>query len=703
MKNITRILPFLLFFIVIGCSQKEVSSEKKSNDLIHETSPYLLQHAYNPVNWKAWNSKTLELAKKENKLIIISVGYSACHWCHVMEEESFENDSIAKLMNENFINIKVDREERPDVDKVYMNAVQLMTGSGGWPLNCITLPDGRPIYGGTYFTKKQWSEVLTGISKLYNEDPKKAIEFAENLTKGMQESQLITLNKEKPSFTNKEILKSVNLIKEQIDTVFGGFKGAPKFPMPTSLDFLLRYNYQFKDASINSYLKKSLTKMAFGGIYDQISGGFSRYSVDEKWHIPHFEKMLYDNAQLVSLYSKAYLNDKNDLYKSTVVETLNFVKEELTAKNGAFYSSLDADSRNERGESEEGAFYNWKVIELREILKSDFNLFKEFYNVNDYGFWEKDQYVFIRNKNKTDFANENNISLESLNVKILSWKTLLKKVREKRSKPHLDDKVLTSWNALMLQGYIDAYRAFEDEEYLRIALKSANFLVKNQLRKGNGLNRNFKDGKSNINGYSEDYAAVIKSFISLYEVTLDEKWLTTSKKLLDYLFVNFFDKNTHMFYFTSKEDESLIARKYEIIDGVIPSSNSIIANSLFKLGHYYSDTKYLKTSEQMLNNLKDDIQINPANYSNWLSLMTNFTKPFYEVVVAGKNANKVNKELINSYIPNVIIAGTVKDNTTLPLLAYKFNEDETLIYVCVNGTCKLPVTDIEKAKKSIDR
>ena len=703
MKTHIKYLTVLLFFTFFGCSNKEIASDKISNDLIHETSPYLLQHAYNPVNRKAWNSETLELAKKENKLIIVSVGYSACHWCHVMEEESFENDSIAKLMNENFINIKVDREERPDVDKVYMNAVQLMTGSGGWPLNCITLPDGRPVFGGTYFTKKQWSEVLKGISKLYKENPKKAIEFAENLTKGMQESQLITLKKEKPSFTNKEILTSVNLIKEQIDTVFGGFKGTPKFPMPTSLDFLLRYNYQFKDASVNSYLKKSLTKMAFGGIYDQVYGGFSRYSVDEKWHIPHFEKMLYDNAQLVSLYSKAYLNDNNNLYKSTVVETLNFIKEELTAKNGAFYSSLDADSKNDKGESEEGAFYKWRLSELKKLLKNDFNLFKEFYNINDYGFWEKDQYLLIRNKNKIDFAKEKNISLESLNIKILSWKTVLKKVRENRSKPHLDDKVLTSWNALMLQGYIDAYRAFEDEEYLNIALKNANFLIENQLRNDNGLNRNFKDGTSNINGYSEDYAAVIKSFISLYEVTLDEKWLSISKKLMNYLFINFFDDNTQMFYFTSKEDEILIARKHEIIDGVIPASNSIIANSLFKLGHYYSDTKFLKTSEQMLNNLKEDILKNPANYSNWLNLMTNFTKPFYEVVVAGKNANLVNKNLINSYIPNVIIAGTVKDNTTLPLLAYKFNEDKTLIYVCVNGTCKLPVTDIEKAKNSIDK
>ena len=373
---------------MVACATNESTTDKKSNELLLETSPYLLQHAYNPVNWKAWNPKTLALAKRENKLIIISVGYSACHWCHVMEEESFENDSIAKIMNDNFINIKVDREERPDVDKVYMNAVQLMTGSGGWPLNCIALPDGRPIFGGTYFTKEQWSKVLVSISKLYKEEPQKAIEFAENLTKGIQESQLITLNKETPSFTKKEMTLSVDFWKNQVDTLYGGFKGAPKFPMPNSLEFLLRYHHQFKDEFTRKYVKNALTKIAYGGINDQVAGGFSRYAVDEKWHIPHFEKMLYDNAQLVSLYSKAYLKEKNDLYKSTVVETLNFIKEELTASNGAFYSSLDADSRNSSGDREEGAYYAWEEQELNQLMKNDFNLFKDFYNIN----------LFVKNK-----------------------------------------------------------------------------------------------------------------------------------------------------------------------------------------------------------------------------------------------------------------------------------------------------------------
>lgn len=680
-----------------------MDGSKQSNALIYETSPYLLQHAYNPVNWKAWNAETLSLAKKENKLLVISVGYSACHWCHVMEEESFENDSIAKIMNANFISIKVDREERPDIDKVYMNAVQLMTGSGGWPLNCIALPDGRPIFGGTYFTKEQWSKVLISISKLYKESPEKAIAFAENLTKGIQESQLIVLNKKTSNFEAKDITQALDIWKTQIDTIYGGFKGAPKFPMPNSLDFLLRYGYQFNDTIVSAYLNNTLTKMAYGGIYDQIGGGFSRYAVDEKWHIPHFEKMLYDNAQLVSIYSKAYITNKNDLFKEVVTESLNFIKEELTAENGAFYSSLDADSKNKLGEKEEGAYYEWTEAELQLILGSDFELFKDFYNINSYGFWEKNKYVLIRNSSKIAFAAKHKLSLLALNNKINTWKNTLKVERNKRSSPNLDDKVLTSWNALMIQGYLDAYRAFGNLEYLEIAIKNAHFIIEKQLRKDGGLNRNFKNGFSTINAYSEDYATIIQAYISLYEVTLDEEWLTTSKELMEYLFVNFFNEKNGMFHFTSKEDENLIARKYEVIDGVMPASNSLIANSLFKLGHYYSDNKYLKTSEQMLNNIKKDVKISPGNYSNWLHLMTNFTKPFYEVVVAGNEALEVNKSLIKNYTPNILIAGTSEENKTLPLLSYKFNDDETFIYVCVNGTCKKPEVNLKTALLNIKK
>ena len=694
-----RISLYLLCFILcFACSK---NGSKKGNDLVNETSPYLLQHAYNPVNWKAWNESSLEEAKEQNKLIVISIGYASCHWCHVMEEESFENDSIARIMNDNFINIKVDREERPDVDKVYMNAVQLMTGKGGWPLNCIALPDGKPVFGGTYFTKEQWSKILKDVSKLYKENPQKVEEYAQRVTEGIQTSELITLNKEEAVFKNEEIIAAINLSTEQLDTINGGFKGAPKFPMPNTLDYLLRYQYHFNKPELFKYIKKSLTKMAYGGIYDQIGGGFSRYSVDNRWHIPHFEKMLYDNAQLVSVYSKAYLQDKNELYKSIVKETLDFVNDELNANNGAFYSSLDADSKNKNNELEEGIFYTWTKQELKALIK-DYKLFANYYNVNTTGFWENDLYVLIRDQSVTEFAKKNKLTKDELKEKIADWKSILNVARNKRRKPNLDDKILTSWNALMLQGYVDAYKAFDQKEYLNKAVKIAEFILHNQLRSDGGLNRNFKDGKSTINGYAEDYATVIQAFISLHEVSLDEKWLIISKEIMEYAIIHFYDSTSGMFFYTSKEDPSLIARKTEVIDGVISSSNSIIGNSLFKLGHYFYDQKMIKISKQMLNNLKIEIIKNPMGYSNWLHLMTNFTQPFYEVAVVGKNANTITKEFYKNYFPNILISASNKDSE-LPLLEFKYIDGETLIYVCVNGTCKLPLADISKAIKSINR
>ena len=695
----TRLTSYLLYlFLCFACSKND---SKKGNDLVNETSPYLLQHAYNPVNWKAWNEDSLEEAKEQNKLIVISIGYASCHWCHVMEEESFENDSIARIMNDNFINIKVDREERPDVDNIYMNAVQLMTGKGGWPLNCITLPDGKPVFGGTYFTKEQWSKILKDVSKLYKENPQKVEEYAQRVTEGIQTSELITLNKEEAVFKNEEIIAAINLSTEQLDMINGGFKGAPKFPMPNTLDYLLRYQYHFNKPELFKYIKKSLTKMAYGGIYDQIGGGFSRYSVDNRWHIPHFEKMLYDNAQLVSVYSKAYLQDKNELYKSIVKETLDFVNDELNANNGAFYSSLDADSKNENNELEEGIFYTWTKQELKALIK-DYKLFANYYNVNTTGFWENDLYVLIRDQSVTEFAKKNKLTKDELKEKIADWKSILNVARNKRRKPNLDDKILTSWNALMLQGYVDAYKAFDQKEYLNKAVKIAEFILHNQLRSDGGLNRNFKDGKSTINGYAEDYATVIQAFISLHEVSLDEKWLIISKEIMEYAIIHFYDSTSGMFFYTSKEDPSLIARKTEVIDGVISSSNSIIGNSLFKLGHYFYDQKMIKISKQMLNNLKIEIIKNPMGYSNWLHLMTNFTQPFYEVAVVGKNANTITKEFYKNYFPNILISASNKDSE-LPLLEFKYIDGETLIYVCVNGTCKLPLADISKAIKSINR
>ncbi len=695
------LLLIFLFTNFISCKgQNETKMQKPSykytNELIKETSPYLLQHAHNPVNWHAWNSKTLALAKKENKLLIISIGYSSCHWCHVMEHESFENEEVAKVMNDNFISIKVDREERPDIDQVYMNAVQLMTGRGGWPLNCIALPDGRPIWGGTYFPKKNWINALTQLAKLYKETPNKAIEYAEKLTEGVKNSSLIQLNNNDISFSVTKLKKTVDNWKKHLDTKLGGTNGSPKFPMPNNLSFLLRYSVQAKDSEIKNYVNTSLTNMAFGGIFDQIEGGFSRYSTDQKWHIPHFEKMLYDNGQLVSLYSKAFQETKNETYKNTVYKTLQFVEDELTSTEGAFYSSLDADSLDKDGKLVEGAYYSWTKEELQAILGNDFKLFSEYYNINSYGLWEHQNYVLIRKENDKIFAKNHKITITELDKKVAEWDYKLLKIRQKRAKPRLDDKSLTSWNALMLKGYIDAYQTFDNPHFLEVALKNAQFIVSKQLTADGGLNHSYKNGKSTINGYLEDYATVIDAFIDLYQVTLDEKWLTTAKQLTDYAFDHFFDEKTHMFYFTSDNDTALITRKFEIEDNVIPASNSIMANNLFKLSHYYSNSYYLKVSKQMLANVYDKVENYGGGYSNWLQLLSNYVGPYYEIAVSGSQAKEKIKEFNANYIPNKLFAGTTT-KSTIPLMEGRNADGETLIYVCVDGACQLPVKDTNKA------
>ena len=699
-----RIFSFLLIVscFFVSCNKKQSVEEhhKYTNDLINESSPYLLQHAHNPVNWKAWNQETLDKAKAENKLIIISVGYSACHWCHVMEEESFEDEAVAKLMNDNFVSIKVDREERPDIDQIYMNAVQLMTGKGGWPLNCIALPDGRPIFGGTYFTKEEWTKALTEISGLYKNNPEKAREYADKLVAGLQKSQLIAVNTSEADFKSSALSEAVKLWQQELDLKEGGLVGDTKFPMPAALNFLLRYSNQNKDKAIQTYVLNTLGKMANGGIYDPVGGGFSRYSTDSKWHIPHFEKMLYDNAQLVSLYADAYLATKDELYKKTVIETLSFVEKELMAPNGAFYSSLDADSKNKSNKLEEGAYYAWKKEELQTLLKSDFPLFQKYFNVNENGLWENGNYVLFRNQSDKAFALQNKLTLSELDSKVKNWKQILLSARNKRPRPHLDDKTLTSWNALMIKGYVSAYRAFKNPHYKEVALKNANFIVKNQFQKDGSLYHSYKDGKSSIVGFSEDYATVIDAFISLYQITLDEKWLNKAKQLTNYAMTHFWDKKSNLFYFTSNAATGLITRKMEIADNVIPGSNSILAQNLFLLGHYYSNDTYSKTAQQMLNNVKEEALQSPTEYYNWLNLMLNYTGAYFEVAISGKDAMAKTSQLQSYYLPNILIAGATKDSK-LPILENRFAADQTYIYVCVDKACKMPEKEVTVAVSKI--
>ena len=671
------------------------------NELHLETSPYLLQHANNPVHWKAWNANSLALAKKENKLIIVSIGYSACHWCHVMEHESFEDNEVASTMNTHFISIKIDREERPDIDAVYMKAVQIMTGHGGWPMNVVTLPDGRPIWGGTYFRKNDWINSLERLHEIYIENPETILDYAEKLNEGLQSLSIISKNDSESNF-NFEILESlVSKWQKSFDWDFGGMARAPKFMMPTNYEFLLRYGYQTKNKTLLDFVHLTLTKMAYGGLFDTIDGGFSRYSVDMKWHVPHFEKMLYDNGQLVSLYANAYKLTGNKLYKEVIEKTLKFVEKEWLTKEGSFYSALDADSLNAENHLEEGAFYVWTKAELQTLLQEDFELFTIVFNVNEFGFWEHENYVLIQNQSLEEIAKQQSISLETLEQKKKSWEQTLCNEREKRSKPRLDDKCLTSWNAIMLKGFVEAYKAIGTKRYLEIALQNADFILKKILTSEGNLKHSYKDGKATINGFLEDYAHVIQAFISLYEVTFDEKWLQNAKQLTDYTFDNFYDEKAQFFSFTSHQDEALITNHFEVEDNVIPASNSVMADALFKLSIYFNNSYYEKICLQMVRNIVPTVDY-PSAYSNWLDVLFHFSEQNKELAICGNDALDYLKKINQNYLPNIIIAGSATVSK-LPFLESRFSENETLFYLCQNKTCDIPTANFEEIIKEINQ
>ena len=664
------------------------------NQLSKETSPYLLQHANNPVHWKAWNENSLTEAKEKNKLIIISIGYSACHWCLVMEHESFEDQEVAGVMNADFVNIKVDREERPDVDAVYMKAIQIMIGRGGWPLNVVALPDGRPVWGGTYFRKQEWIDTLGQLQKIYQSAPEKMIEYAEKLHLGIQ-SIGITQSQHKETTINQDQIRNlVEKWQENFDWDFGGMASAPKFMMPNNYHFLMRFGHQKKDNNLLEFVNLTLTRMAFGGVFDTVDGGFSRYSVDNKWHVPHFEKMLYDNGQLVSLYSDAYKLTGNPLYKQVIEKTLSFVEKELLNSEGGFYCALDADSLNTEHHLEEGAFYVWKIKELKNIIGDDFELFSQVFNINTFGLWEDGNYVLIQNESLEAIAKKNAIEISILENKKKIWEQKLYFQREKRTKPRLDDKCLTSWNAIMLKGYVDAYKALEEPKYLDLALKNADFIIKNLWSHKGNLYHNYKNNKATINGYLEDYSWVIAAFIGLYEVTLDEKWLHNAKKLTDYSFEHFYDEKTNFFSFTSNLDEALITSHYETEDNVIPASNSVMGKNLFQLSLYFENSYYEKVAERMIQIIFPNISY-PSAYSNWLDLALNYSDKNKELAVCGDLALEYCTKINGLYLPNIVLAGA-KNDSILPFLKDRLVVDQTLFYICQNKTCSIPSNDFQE-------
>ena len=688
-KNLLKI--FIVVFILISCDD----DMNKGNNLKNETSPYLLQHVENPVNWNPWDKKYLDKAKKENKLVIISIGYASCHWCHVMERESFQDSTVAKLMNDKFISIKVDREERPDIDQVYMNAIQLITGSGGWPLNVITLPDGRPIWGGTYFSKGQWISALKQISEIYETEPEKFISYAKRVQEGINTLNDVVMQTD--SFENIDIDKYAKLLLKNIDEEFGGFNGAPKFMMPNNLNFLLRYSVQEKQEKSKDKILSTLDKMAYGGIFDHVEGGFSRYSVDERWHIPHFEKMLYDNGQLMSLYSVGYKISDKDLYKDVVYKIHEYIDSEMKDISGGYYSSLDADSKLDDGTYAEGEYYSWEKEELERIIGENFDLFSEYYNVNDNGFWEEEnKYVLIRSISDIEFIYKNKLDSATFQKIKSEWIYKLKLAKIDKKKPSLDYKIITSWNGLMISGYVDAYKSFNDEIFKNEAINAGEFIFKNLIKKDGGLHHNFVNGKSKINGYLEDYATVIQASLDLYEVTLNQKWIERALNLSEYVLSNFSGVESELFYFTSSQDEDLISRSVEFRDNVIPSSNSIMAKNLFRLYHYFDKQEYYEKAQNMSLSVTAEFETYPSGYTNWFDLIYNFKSNYYEIAVVGENSIKQVEEINKKYIPNKLIIGSKSENN-LPLLKNRYVEGKTLIYVCVNKACKMPTEDLDEA------
>ena len=669
-----------------------------TNRLIHESSPYLLQHAHNPVDWYPWGEEALSKAKKENKLLLISIGYSSCHWCHVMEKESFEDTTVANVMNKYFVCIKVDREERPDIDDVYMTACQLSSGgSCGWPLNSFALPDGRPVWAGTYFPKSKWIDVLQYFRKTWAEEDDKMEDYASRLASGIRDNGLDSLITDEPMPYGESDLHSLaKQFNDRIDPNMGGRRGAPKFPMPNNWQYIMHYAYQYDDARSKELLLTTLDRMMMGGIYDQLEGGFSRYATDSAWLVPHFEKMLYDNGQLVSLYAQAYAWTGKKEYLDVVDQTLAFIDRHWSDASGGFYSSFDADS-----EGEEGKYYVWTKAELDQVIPEgiDRDLFYTYNDIREDGNWEHQKNILQRHRRADVVANQFKLSLEDFLASITRSHQALLDRRNARILPGLDDKILTSWNGLMLQGYIDAYRVTGNEAWLKRARLNADFMVREMIHDGYRLDRNFKNGKSTINGFLDDYATVIQAFLSMYQVTFETTWLDHARGLTDHVLAHFDGDSSAFFYYTSDLDPPLVARRIDYGDNVIPSANSIMARNLLLLGEILYDESYVTRAKTMFGavwpRLKKDGQ--PSFYSNWCQLMLTLIRPPYEVAIVGPDYHTPLLELVRGYHPDALFLGGAEEGN-LPLLAHKLSEGETLIYVCQNKTCKRPTSDPKEAK-----
>jgi uncharacterized protein YyaL (SSP411 family) len=697
---------------------------RHTNRLINETSPYLQQHAHNPVDWYPWGEEALEKARREDKPILLSVGYSACHWCHVMERESFENEDIAALMNQHFVSIKVDREERPDIDNIYMQAVQALTQQGGWPMTVFLTPDGRPFYGGTYFPpddRRYGQQVMPGFTRLllsmaeaYKNRRQDVEEQASQVADYLKQRSSSPLRGKLGSPSGEIPLELFNTasraLAAEFDPVHGGFGGAPKFPNTMSLELLLRVHLHRLAGEIDAQAERpelemvetSLQHMANGGIYDQLGGGFHRYSVDARWLVPHFEKMLYDNALLSRIYLHAYLLTENPLYRRIVEETLDYVVREMTSPRGGFYSTQDADS-----EGEEGKFYLWTLPEIEAALLPDDAIpFMRYYDVTSGGNFEGKNILHVE-QDAEKVADDTYVSLEVLQDSLKRGREMLFKVREKRVKPGRDEKVLTSWNGLMLRSFAEAARYLSRPDYLQVAINNAEFLL-SELRSDGRLLRTYKDGRAHLNGYLEDYTFLADGLLALYEASFNPRWFSEARSLMDEAIKLFADEQNGGFFDTGSDSEALVSRPKDIMDNATPAGNSVAADVLLRLNAFTGEEDYRRRVEDYLRPLADVMVQHPQAFGHALGALDFSLSRVKEFAIMGDPRGADTRsllEVINErYLPNSVLACAAPDNaeaiSAVPLLADRpLKDGKATAYVCQNFTCQAPVNTPEELEQ----
>jgi uncharacterized protein YyaL (SSP411 family) len=671
------------------------------NRLQYETSPYLLQHKNNPVDWYPWKEEALERAKKENKPILVSIGYSTCHWCHVMERESFEDESIAAYMNEHFINIKVDREERPDLDDIYMSACQIINGNGGWPLNCFLTPDGKPFYAGTYFPpepkhgRPSWAQMLQFAVHNFFENRNAVDQQADRImNRILQSDNALTTpvvkgpKSEKP-FADVDFDQIFNLVKARFDTEHGGFGGAPKFPDLMQLQLLLNHHYHSGNEEALDHLLLSLRSMALGGIYDQLGGGLARYSTDKEWLAPHFEKMLYDNALFVEMLSKVVKLKSDPLFEQTIRDTLTFTEREMTNPDGGFYAALDADS-----EGVEGKFYVWDKEEIDIALGKDSELFCAFYDVTPQGNWEGVN-ILRRLHTLEEFAKQRSLTVSELEENLAQSRSKLFDIRAFRIRPGRDEKILLSWNALMCSAYAQAHSALGDESYKAAALKNIAFVLDKMQQPSGHLYRTYAEangGEAQYMAYLEDYAYFVKALLDVYEIHFDQELLQTADRFTKIIIEEFYDPADELFFFTSKHQTDVVARKKAIYDSEKPSGNSVLAHNFQRLGLYLDNQTYVGHGINMLLSMKEAVKKSPSPFANWATVMQNEFFGINEIAILGADFATKAQEVNRTFIPNKIIMAADKSSKQYPLLT---GREAGKLYLCKHYACRRPVTTVD--------